>query len=323
MWLEELGANLNNIHYEHVRPQGQLKNLIRAAKGKEFPDLPGYRGALPACDEPWEAIDPDWGEEESTVIAVDGSQIYPDPAEPLPWGYAHAMVTDPPGKYLAEFLEPGELLREKSARGRKYVDNVRFSLELNLASEVSGEKEGDAVVFLDGPIMPPGRTSSSREGAGKDYLDSALSTLDEAINKGGVIVGFTPNGHASYISNLLLAMVEEDNQKRQIPLIDRKVIKSLINPLQRTALFKRIALDGREVCFFYTHQGRVEFPFQPSLEVINRVWSCVKEGYPPELSAAHHLAVIPHGTSSYLKAMLRERLNERLTSKQVLKEMNV
>ena len=323
MWLEELGANLNNIHYEHVRPQGQLKNLIRAAKGNEFPDLPGYRGALPTSDEPWEAIDPDISEKETPIIAVDGSQIYPDPAEPLPWGYAHAMVTDPPGKYLAEFLGPGELLRERSARGRKYVDNVRFSLELNLASEVSGEKKGATVVFLDGPIMPPGRTSSSREGRGKDYLDQALSALDEAIKKGGVIAGFTPNGHASYIANLLLAMVEEDNQKRQIPLIDRKVIKSMINPSQRTSLFKRIALDGREVYFFYTYQGRVEFPFQPSPEVINMVWSCVKEGYPPELSAAHHLAVIPHGTSTYLKAMLRERMNEKPTAKQVLKARSV
>jgi hypothetical protein len=118
-------------------------------------------------------------------------------------------------------------------------------------------------------------------------------------------------------------MVEEDNQNRQIPLIDRKVIESLITAYQRTALFKRIALDGREVYFFYTYQGRVEFPFQPSPEVINTVWSCVKEGYPPELSAAHHLAVIPHGTSSYLKSMLRERLNENQTTKQVLKEMSV
>jgi len=319
MWLEELGTSLNTIDYERSHPHGQLKSLIKGAKGKVFPDPVGYRGALPTDDEPWEAVEPELNNQEAKIIAVDGSQVYPDPAEPLPWGYAHAMVTDPPGKYLSEFLRPGELLRARAARGRKYVDNVRFSLELHLAASVAVKKGEDVVVLLDGPILPPGRISSSREGTGKDYLDRALIALDDATDRGGVIAGFTPNGHASYISNLLLVTVEEDNQERQIPLIDRKVIKSLINPSQRTALFKRIALDGREVYFFYTRQGRVEFPFQPSQEVINQVWGCVKKGYPAELTAAHHLAVIPNGTASYLKAIVRSNLNEVVTEKRMAK----
>jgi len=319
MWLEELGESLNTIDYERSHPHGQLKSLIQGAKGKVFPDPFGYRGALPTDEEPWESVDPELNYKETRIIAVDGSQIYPDPAEPLPWGYAHAMVTDPPGEYLSEFLRPGELLRARAARGRKYVDNVRFSLELHLAASVAVKKGEGVVVLLDGPILPPGRTLPSREGTGKDYLDQALIALDDATDRGGVIAGFTPNGHASYISNLLLAMVEEDNRERQIPLIDRKVIKSLINPTQRTALYKRIALDGREVYFFYTRQGRVEFPFQPSQEVINQVWGCVRKGYPAELTAAHHLAVIPNGTASYLKAIMRSNLDEAVTEKRIAK----
>lgn len=315
MWLEELGANLNTINYHHRDPGGQLKRLIQAAKGKAFSAPSGYRGALPAHEVPWDPIDPETKLPAPKIIAVDGSQIYPDPAEPLPWAYAHAMVTDPPGKYQAAFLGPDELLRERSARGRKYVDNARFSLELLLAARAAAERGRDAVVLLDGPILPPGRTSSSREGCGKGYLDRALSVLDDAIAKGGVIAGFTPNGHASYLTNLLFAMAEEGNLERQIPLIDRKVIQSLIGPSQRTALFKRVALDGREVTFFYTLQGRVEFPFLPSPEVINRVWECVKKGYPAELTAAHYLTVIPNGTADYLKAMVRANLREVSTEK--------
>jgi hypothetical protein len=179
MWLEELGASLNAINYDRSHPQGQLKGLIQAARGREFPEPVGYRGALPTHEAPWEPVDPAMNMLGSDIIAVDGSQIYPDPAEPLPWAYAHAMATDPPGRYLSEFLSPGELLRERAARGRKYVDNVRFSLELLLAASVAQEKGRDAVVLLDGTILPPGRTSSSREGAGKDYLDRALTELIE------------------------------------------------------------------------------------------------------------------------------------------------
>lgn len=319
MWLEELGASLNAINYDRSHPQGQLQGLIQAARGREFPAPAGYRGALPAHEAPWEPVVLETNTPAPKIIAVDGSQIYPDPAEPLPWAYAHAVATDPPGKYLAEFLGPGELLRERASSGRKYVDNVRFSLELLLAARVAAERGRDDVVLVDGPILPPGRTSSSREGCGKDYLDQALSALDAAVAKGGVIAGFTPNGHASYLANLLFAMTEEDNLERQIPLIDRKVIQSLIGSSQRTALFKRIALDNREVAFFYTHQGRVEFPFQPSQEVINRVWGCVRDGYPAELTAAHYLTVIPNGTADYLKAIVRSNLQEAVTAKRMAK----
>lgn len=320
MWLEELGANLNTISYGNSRPGGQLKRMIQAAKGKAFSAPSGYRGALPAHETPWVPVDPETSAPAPKIIAVDGSQIYPDPAEPLPWAYAHAMVTDPPGKYLAAFLDPEELLQERAGRGRKYVDNVRFSLELQLAAHAAAEKGRDAVVLVDGPILPPGRTSASREGHGMGYLDRALSALDSAVAKGGVIAGFTPNGHASYLANLLLAMSEEDNLERQIPLIDRKVIRSLIGPSQRTALFKRVALDGRVVTFFYTLQGRVEFPFQPSQEVVNRVWAGIKQGYPAELVAVHHLAVIPNGTASCLRAMLRSSLKEAQTEKRLTKK---
>jgi len=318
MWLEKLGSKINDLSYEGTHPQGQLVNLVTAAKGKEFSPPDGYRGAFPLDDHPWEIVDkllPDPPEH----LGVDGSQIYPDPAEPLPWAYAHAMATSPPGRYLARFMSPGELLRAKAASGRKLIDTIRFSLELELAAECAREKGSGAVVLLDGPILPPGRMSHAREGLGKELLDRALSELDDAVGQGGIIAGFTPNGHARYIANLLLAMVGEDNEDRQLPMIDRKVIKSLIHKGQRTALFKRVALDERDVAFFYTTQGRVEFPFIPSIDVINQVWSCVEEGYPTQLAAAHHLAVIPNGTASHLKAIVRSNLKEGTTGKQIAK----
>jgi hypothetical protein len=318
MWLEQLGTKINNISYEGPHPHGQLTNLFRGAQGKVFIPPDGYRGAIPVDDQPWKPVD----NLKSTLVellGVDGSQIYPDPAEPLPWAYAHAVTTSPPERYLARFMSPGELLRARAASGRKLIDTIRFSLELELASECAREQGGGAVVLLDGPILPPGRISYARDGLGKDILDRGLSELDDAVGQGGIIAGFTPNGHARYIANLLLAMVGEDNEDRQLPLIDRKLIKSLIHKGQRTALFKRIALDDREVVFFYTTQGRVEFSYMPSPEVIQKVWSCVEDGYPVQLAAAHHLAVIPKGTSSHLKAIVRSNLKEVASGKKIAK----
>jgi hypothetical protein len=318
MWLEQLGTKINNISYEGTHPHGQLTNLFKGAQGKEFIPPDGYRGAIPVDDQPWKPV----GDLKFTpveLLGVDGSQIYPDPAEPLPWAYAHAMTTSPPGRYLARFISPGELLRARAASGRKLIDTIRFSLELELAAGCAREQ---GVVLLDGPILPPGRISYARDGLGKDILDRALSELDDAVGQGGIIAGFTPNGHARYIANLLLAMVGEDNEDRQLPLIDRKLIKSLIRKGQRTALFKRVALDDREVVFFYTTQGRVEFPYMPSPSVIQKVWNCVEEGYPVQLAAAHHLAVIPKGTSSHLKAIVRSNLKEVATGKKIAKTRN-
>ena len=317
MWLEKLGSQISNLPLDGIQSPGQLSDLFKGAKGKVFDPPPDYKGAYLLEEDPWvphESLLPD----RPYCLGVDGSQIYPDPAEPLPWAYAHAMTTSPPGRYLSRFLAPGELLRENAASGRKLIDIVRFGLELELAANCAREKMG-AVVLLDGPILPPGRTSSGRRGLGRVLLDRALAALDEAVRAGGIIAGFTPNGHARYLSNLLLATVGEDNDSRQLPLIDRKVVGSLIHSRQRTALFKRVALDGREVVFFYTTQGRVEFPFRPSPDVVDMVWSCLENGYPPELTAAHYLAVIPMGTASHLKAIIRSNLQEDLTEKQVAK----
>jgi len=318
MWLEQLGTKINDLSYDGPHPHGQLANLFKGAQGKEFIPPDGYRGAYPLDKQPWKPV----GNLKSTTVellGVDGSQIYPDSAEPLPWAYAHAMTTSPPGRYLSRFMTPGELLHARAASGRKLIDTIRFSLELELASECARKKGSGAVVLLDGPILPPGRVSHAREGLGKDILDRALSELDGAVKIGGIIAGYTPNGHARYIANLLLAMVGEDNEDRQLPLIDRKLIKSLIRKGQRTALFKRVALDGREVVFFYTTQGRVDFPYIPSPEVVEKVWSCVEEGHPVELAAAHHLAVIPNGTATHLKAIIRTNLREESTIKAIAK----
>jgi hypothetical protein len=318
MWLENLGSKINKLSHDGIQTHRQLNNLFKAARGKEFIPPRGYKGAYPVDDQPWQvfsAVLPD----PPKLLGVDGSQIYPDPAEPLPWAYAHAMATFPPGRYISRFMTPGELLRENAASGRKLVDVVRFCLELELAAECAEENKDTSVVLLDGPILPPGRTSHSRKGLGEELLDKALAALDCAVEKGGIIAGFTPNGHARYISNLLLATVGENNEERQLPLIDRKVVGSLINKGQRTALFRRTALDNRKVTFFYTSQGRVEFPYLPDPDAINKVWSCLEDGYPTELAAAHHLAVIPRGTASHLKAIVRSNLKEQITGKQIAK----
>ena len=318
MWLENLGSKINELSYDGIHPHGQLVNLFKGTKGKDFSPPAGYKGALPTDEDPWEVVE-NLHPVKAELLGVDGSQIYPDSAEPLPWAYAHAMATTSPVRYVSRFMSPGELLRAKAASGQKLIDTIRFSLELELAASCALEKGDRSVVLLDGPILPPGRTSYEREGLGEELLDRALAELENCVGKGGIIAGFTPNGHARYVANLLLAIVGEDNDDRQLPMIDRKIVKSLISKGQRTALYKRMALDEREVYFFYTTQGRVEFPFQPSLDVINSVWGCVEEGYPSELAAAHHLAVIPRGTATHLKAIVRSNLQEEITGKQIAK----
>ena len=318
MWLEELGNDITSMSYDNNYYQRSIETLFAAARKKNFTPPEGYRGALPTQEPPWDAVEfahviP------TEVIGVDGSQVYPDSAEPLPWAYAHAMVTSPSTRYLSRFFSPAELIQEKAASGRRLIDSVRFSLELELAAHVAWEHKDNAVVLLDGPVLPPGRTSHNREGLGRELLDKALLAIDEAVEQGGIVAGFTPNGHARYLSNLLLATAGEDNEARQLPLIDRKVIRSLISNGQRTALFKRIALDEREVYFFYTNQGRVEMPFNPSEDVVNQIWGSIKDDYPVELVAAHHLAVIPRGTATHLKAIVRSNLQEEVTEKHIAK----
>jgi len=156
MWLEKLGNDITSMSYDNNYYQRSIETLFAAARKKNFTPPEGYRGALPTQEPPWDAVEfahviP------TEVIGVDGSQVYPDSAEPLPWAYAHAMVTSPSTRYLSRFFSPTELIQEKAASGRKLIDSVRFSLELELASHIAWEHKDNAVVLLDGPVLPPGR----------------------------------------------------------------------------------------------------------------------------------------------------------------------
>jgi len=152
MWLEKLGNDITSMSYDNDYYQGSIETLFAAARKKNFTPPEGYRGALPTLESPWDAVEfahviP------TEVIGVDGSQVYPDSAEPLPWAYAHAMVTSPSTRYLSRFFSPAELIQEKAASGRKLIDSVRFSLELELGCPrclgAQGQRSG-----------APGRSSS-------------------------------------------------------------------------------------------------------------------------------------------------------------------
>ncbi len=70
-------------------------------------------------------------EEQVTLLGVDGSQIYLDPTEPLPWGHGHFATGATPRNVS---IPRGTSLGKWSS-GRNLIETIRFSLELKLASQ--------------------------------------------------------------------------------------------------------------------------------------------------------------------------------------------
>ncbi len=323
-WIQRLTADLGDMHLSS-RERGDISELIATAKAcTEFEAPDKYRGALPADEDPWEVV----------ILrnvapvpcsAVDGSQIYPDFAEPVLWAYVHAMLTHPAG-YVSKLLTPDMLSGKRGYFGRQYIDAIRRSMELNLAASAASQYP-NTLVLLDGPLLSPGRSHDEKEGLAKSMLDDALALLDSTD---GLLAGVVSDGHARYLSTLLLVMAGE---KLSTTIRDVRVVRALLEHDQRTRLFYRNALDNRRVYFFYLRYGhsifRVETPIQHTNETLDLIATSVMEnirrgmtGYPVALSAAHHLANIKEEVAKHLKAMVRSQVGDSVSAKSIAKEIH-
>lgn len=103
------------------------------------------------------------------IIGIDGSQIYPDDALDMAWGYYQSIACSLDGQELfaSEFVDIGGLFAEQIQKGdssclfrqglsraREWINERRDVQERELAFKIS-ERKQDTLILLDGPLIPP------------------------------------------------------------------------------------------------------------------------------------------------------------------------
>jgi len=285
LWIAQARAALER----HAQVTGELRRKIRLACEVDA----SWRGAVPLGDRLNERRPFSPEAPSATLIAVDGSQIYPDRHGIAPYyllnigsialrqGSGSAPLT---GSQPSLFFAPDEIYDEKGRlRNVEHINRQRDRCEIEtLAGLVESERESSGgevarpiLALVDGPLL---FWAPSQVGDHEDQ-DETLHQLKHFTRqlsrlRGGraVPIGYVDRpSSANVLRTLELADLPPEQVSRETVrsrryelLVDRMLFASL-KPGERSALFasttvlnEEYARAGHRIVFFYANMARQE-----------------------------------------------------------------
>ncbi len=267
--------------------QEALDEKIRTVKRSD----PTWRGAWPCEDRLDARYTPAPADEDATLIAVDGSQIYPDRHGPALYylintgvillrqgsGQAPWVSTHPQLFYQERDLYDDELnLRTaQDINDHRELEEMR-ELARWAARErayLGEDRERLVLALTDGPLLTWVREErKGREQAlGQARVQAYLRALADIQASGAIPIGYVARPRSANVLRLLhILQLPEDaittqsvRNSRYRALTDTALFADLA-PNQRTALFRSTALAneedfaraGQTICFFYLNVSR-------------------------------------------------------------------
>jgi len=280
---------------------------------------------------------------QATLIAADGSQIYPDRHGPVFYyainvgsivfrhgsGQAPTASTDPHLFYTEDKVYPGgDPVSSDLVNVERSVAEMRTLTELILA-ESGGEPpclglaDGSLLLWIERAALPTDRQT--------DLFAAYLACLGRLRAERSAVAGFVSRPHSAEVVALLwLRHLDEEDRRQAASLSDTpfrgltdRALFRFLQPGERSALFARGAAvneryrtEGHRIWFFYLNTGtdiaRVEIPewLASRPEALGLVHAAVVDqclfnnGYPYILTRADEQAVIQGEERETLEAML-------------------
>jgi hypothetical protein len=331
--LREFGAERDMLRELARSAAGQ--RLRCASPGGEFLDRPYAASLLP---------------ENFTLIATDGSQIYPDRHGVALYyvinigsivfrhgsGQAPEIATDPEIYFRPEdLLLAGQPVADEWIEAKRDLAEMRARTSLALAEPAAGcptlaLADGPLLAWFQRPAIPPEEQNR--------LLDEYLGSLDQLAAGRVAVAGFVSRPRSAEVVALLYLAHLPPEERPQAPgleqttfggLADRQLF-GMLEAGQRSALFVRgtaanadFAARGHEIYFFYLQTGadvaRVEVPQWVALDpaLLDLVQAAVYDqcrfnnGYPFVLTCADEQAVILGEEREILQAMIMRAMARR------------
>ena len=284
---------------------------------------------------------------QATLIAADGSQIYPDRHGPVFYyainvgsivfrhgsGQAPAVLTDPHLFYTEEKVYPGgDPVSSDLVNVERSVAEMRTLTELILAECRSGLPclglaDGSLLLWIERAALPTDRQT--------DLFAAYLACLGRLRAERSAVAGFVSRPHSAEVVALLwLRHLDEEDRGQAASLSDTpfrgltdRALFRFLQPGERSALFARGAAvneryraEGHRIWFFYLNTGtdiaRLEIPewLASRPEALGLVHAAVVDqclfnnGYPYILTRADEQAVIQGEERETLEAMLAQAM---------------
>ena len=285
---------------------------------------------------------------QATLIAADGSQIYPDRHGPAFYyainigsiifrhgsGQAPAASADPHLFYAEDKVYPGgDPVSSDLVNVERSVAEMRTLTDLVLAESGSGcpclgLADGSLLLWIERAALPSDRQA--------DLLAAYLACLGRLRARPSVVAGFISRPHSAEVVALLYLRHLEEEQRGRVAglsetpfrgLTDRALFRLLLQPGERSALFargtaanERYWAEGHRIWFFYLNTGteiaRIELPewLVSRPDALSLAHSAVVDqchfnnGYPYILTRADEQAVIQSQERETLESMLAQAM---------------
>lgn len=289
-----------------------------------------------------------------TVLAADGSQLTPNPHEPVLFGLVNVGIFRMPlnaGGIPQEIIE-SELLYDDalySSGGLISEDFVALRRDVRereiMAELVRGERErGEAVPILtltDGPLelYHEPRMDEQFKVMFTDYL----AALDELSLLRAITAGYVDRPRADLVVRLLELMTPRDtgvgkDERPFAGVTDLSLFSGLLAPGERSAVFELQSSSAKSYTgqkalhFFYLNVGRAEKPAIARVEIpawvandpvsldllqhvlVDQAHALGSRPYPYPLMRAHEIAVV--------KLEDRDQLTRRIEQELLLQGFN-
>jgi hypothetical protein len=281
--------------------------------------------------------------EQATLVAADGSQIFPD-RHGLAFyyainvgsivfrhgsGQAPQVATDPRLYYSDDKLYPGgRPVTGDWVSAERDLAEMRALADLALDEPAGGPP---CLALGDGPLLIWIQRAAIPQEQQTQILADYLSCLDRLRSGGVTVTGYVSRPHSAEVVALLYLAQLETGERPAVTSLAETAYRGLtdralfgfLKPGERSALFVRgtaanqdFRARGHAIYFFYLHTGtelaRVEVPEWVALwpEGLELAHAAVYEqcrynnGYPYVLTRADELAVILGDERELLQAMI-------------------
>jgi len=223
-----------------------------------------------------------------TLIAADGSQIYPDRHEQVSFSLINigAIQTvlgsqEPPQVTIdSRLLYDEQLHTSTGIKTESQISLMRDLEERKLLARLAGESPTGAVTFTDGPMELWGAKDTQESQEFQQSLEKYLAVLQTLHANGGTIAGYVDKPTANLVVRLLeIALLDEADLakvKDTYPLhrvSDRYIFQTLLKPGERSAIFGMQSRSARHyhaelsLHFFYLNVGRPGKPWLARIEI--------------------------------------------------------
>ncbi len=238
---------------------------------------PGLRSAVPFTERMDAAIQVNGESPETTILAVDGSQINPSHHEAFDFallnlgGIVYRSPQAPHEIIRTTLLEPSDLAGRNTVLTEEMLAMQRDLQERRLLLELANEIPAPVVALTDGTLEVYGEPK--QDPAFERPFGEYLAALREMAKKGLIVAGYVDQPRANLAARLLELGIlgnkqqNSENEAHHLSgVTDAMLFTQILQPGQRSAIF---AIQSRSaekfsneigLHFFYLNVGRANRP---------------------------------------------------------------